>query len=91
MLEPKHRALERSGYILVLLMAVLQGGYAIFAYVDPAAFSILGGTELLDVGYLFCTASYRQKKTVTGHARAPGVFIRSCSLRRISNGSVLPR
>jgi hypothetical protein len=43
-------------------MALLQGGYAIFAYVDPAAFSILRGTELLDVGYLFCTASYRQKK-----------------------------
>ena len=50
MLKPKHGALERSGYILVLLMALLQGGYAIFAYVDPAAFSILRGTELLDVG-----------------------------------------
>jgi len=50
MLEPEHRALERSGYILVLLMALLQGGYAIFAYFDPAAFSVFRGTELLDVG-----------------------------------------
>jgi len=45
-------------------MALLQGGYAIFAYVHPAAFSILRGTELLDVGYLFCTASYRQEKAL---------------------------
>ena len=50
MLEPEHRALERSGYILVLLMALLQGGYAVFAYFDPAAFSVFRGTELLDVG-----------------------------------------
>ena len=49
MLAPKHRALERSGYILVLLMALLQGGYAIFAYLDPTAFSIFRGTELFDV------------------------------------------
>jgi len=31
-------------------MAVLQGGYAIFAYVDPAAFSVFRGTDLLDAG-----------------------------------------
>lgn len=50
MLDPKYKLLERLGYILVLLMALLQGGYAIYAYVDPAAFSILRGTELLVVG-----------------------------------------
>ena len=31
-------------------MALLQGGYAIFAYVDPAAFSVFRGTDLLDAG-----------------------------------------
>ena len=46
----KFTALERLGYILVLLIALLQGGYAIYAYVDPAAFSIFRGTELLVVG-----------------------------------------
>lgn len=50
MLDQKHSLLERSGYILVLLMALLQGAYAIYAYLDPAAFSILRGTELLVPG-----------------------------------------
>jgi hypothetical protein len=47
MLEPKYRTLEILGFILVLLMVLLQGGYAIYAYVDPAAFASLRGTELL--------------------------------------------
>ena len=47
MLDSKYKFLERSGYVLVLLMVLLQGGYAIYAFVDPAAFSVLRGTELL--------------------------------------------
>jgi hypothetical protein len=50
MRDLKHNFLERSGYVLVLLMALLQGGYAIYAYVDPFAFSVLRGTELLVSG-----------------------------------------
>lgn len=50
MLDQKYKTLERTGYILVLLMALLQGGYAIFAYLDPAAFSVFRGTELFVFG-----------------------------------------
>jgi hypothetical protein len=38
--------LESVGFILVLLMIILQGGYGIFAYIDPVAFSNIRGTEL---------------------------------------------
>ena len=31
-------------------MVLLQGGYAIYAYIDPASFAILRGTELVVVG-----------------------------------------
>ena len=48
--KPKYRALETLGFILVLLMVLLQGGYAIYAYIDPASFAILRGTELVVVG-----------------------------------------
>ena len=43
----KTNLLEMSGYVLVLLMAFLQAGYALFAYIDPAVFSVIRGTELL--------------------------------------------
>jgi hypothetical protein len=38
--------LERIGFILVLLMILLQGFYGTFAYLDPATFSSVRGTEL---------------------------------------------
>ncbi len=37
---------EKIGFILVLLMIILQGFYGIFALIDPSAFSIVRGTEL---------------------------------------------
>ena len=40
--------LEKLGYVLVLLMALIQLFYAIYAYVDPVGFSILRGTPLLE-------------------------------------------
>ena len=43
-------ALLKAGWILVFLMAVLQLVYAMYAYVDPASFSITRGTELFDLG-----------------------------------------
>jgi hypothetical protein len=42
-------ALVKTGWILVFLMAALQLVYALYAYVDPAAFSLTRGTELFDV------------------------------------------
>jgi hypothetical protein len=50
MSKSEYAGLEKLGFVLVLLMALLQGGYAIYAYVDPAAFAILRGTELFAVG-----------------------------------------
>ncbi|NQZ21889.1 MAG: DUF4267 domain-containing protein [Colwellia sp.] len=38
--------LEKVGFVLVLLMILLQGFYGIFAYIDPLAFSTVRGTEL---------------------------------------------
>lgn len=40
---------EIIGIILVLVMALLQGFYAIFSYVDPEAFSAIRGTELFSL------------------------------------------
>lgn len=40
------KMLERIGFALVFLMALLQGIYAIYAYLDPQAFSLLRGTQL---------------------------------------------
>ena len=37
---------SNAGLMLVLIMAVIQGFYAIFSYVDPAAFAVVRGTEL---------------------------------------------
>jgi hypothetical protein len=37
---------SKVAIVLVLIMALLQGFYAIFSYVDPAAFSVVRGTEL---------------------------------------------
>lgn len=42
----EYNRFEIAGTALVLIMALLQGFYAVFAYIDPAAFSGLRGTEL---------------------------------------------
>jgi hypothetical protein len=42
----KNTKIEKTGFILVLLMVLLQGFYGIFAYIDPSAFSVVRGTEL---------------------------------------------
>ena len=39
---------EKSGFVLVLLMVILQTFYALYAYIDPAAFSVLRGTQLAE-------------------------------------------
>ncbi len=46
MSEQKGRLVERIAIAMVFLMAVLQGVYAIYAYLDPQAFALLRGTEL---------------------------------------------
>ena len=46
--EPQ--ALRTTGVILVLLMAGLQLAYALYAFADPAGFSITRGTELFAIG-----------------------------------------
>ncbi len=46
----KRTPVEWVGVVLVLLMALLQAGYAIFATLDPQAFSELRGTELFALG-----------------------------------------
>lgn len=38
--------LEKIGFILILLMIVLQGFYGLYSYIDPVSFSNLRGTEL---------------------------------------------
>lgn len=45
----KSSSLEKLASVLVFLMAALQGAYAIFAYVDPAGFSSVRGTELFSL------------------------------------------
>jgi hypothetical protein len=43
-------ALRTTGMILVFLMAALQLAYALYAFADPAGFSLLRGTELFAAG-----------------------------------------
>jgi hypothetical protein len=38
--------LERTGVVLVFLIILLQGFYGTFAFLDPAMFSVVRGTEL---------------------------------------------
>ena len=42
----KMTSVEKTGFILVLLMVLLQGFYGIFSYFDPTTFASLRGTEL---------------------------------------------
>jgi len=46
MSDTKGKIVGRIGFTLVLMMVLLQGFYAIYAYVDPQAFSVARGTEL---------------------------------------------
>ncbi len=39
----------KIGIALVLLMTILQGFYAIYGYIDPAGFSVLRGTALINL------------------------------------------
>lgn len=48
--EKKNSKLVIFGVFLVLAMAFLQGFYAIYAYLDPTAFAVLRGTELVSAG-----------------------------------------
>jgi hypothetical protein len=50
MKDSKSKLLEKVACVLVFLMAALQGAYAIYAYIDPVAFSIVRGTELASMG-----------------------------------------
>ena len=42
----KNTKLEKVGFVLVLLIVFLQGFYGAFAFIDPAIFSTVRGTEL---------------------------------------------
>ncbi len=48
--EKQTTALRTTGMVLVLLMAGLQLAYALYAFADPAAFSLVRGTELFAAG-----------------------------------------
>jgi hypothetical protein len=50
MKETQSKFLPMAGYVLVFLMAALQLVYALYAFTDPAAFSVTRGTQLLDLG-----------------------------------------
>lgn len=50
MQEQKISALEKTGCVLVCLMATLQFAYAIFSFINPTAFSVTRGTELFALG-----------------------------------------
>jgi len=42
----KNTKLEKVGCVLVLLIVLLQGFYGIFAFIEPAMFSVVRGTDL---------------------------------------------
>jgi hypothetical protein len=44
------RLVQNLAIVLVFLMALLQGLYAFYAYLDPSSFAVLRGTELHDQG-----------------------------------------
>lgn len=53
--------LNKVGFMLVLLMALLQGFYAVFAYLDPVAFSNVRGTVLASPGDLDWVVIYASR------------------------------
>jgi len=42
----KSTTMEKVAFVLVALIVLLQGFYGTFAYIDPAMFSVVRGTEL---------------------------------------------
>ena len=48
--KKESNVLRTTGMILVLLMAGLQLAYALYAFIDPAGFSLMRGTELFSAG-----------------------------------------
>ena len=50
MTQSTYKAQKIAGTILVALMAILQGFYAIYAFIDPASFALTRGTELVALG-----------------------------------------
>lgn len=42
----KSTKLEKVGFVLVALIVLLQGFYGTFAFIDPAMFSVVRGTQL---------------------------------------------
>ncbi len=44
------KVIDKIGITMVLLMALIQAVYAVYAYLDPQAFSLLRGTELFVSG-----------------------------------------
>ena len=49
MQNSKNHMLEKVGFVLVLLMGLIQFFYALYAFIDPVGFSSLRGTPLIDV------------------------------------------
>lgn len=45
-MKEKRSTLEKTGFVLIFLMAALQGFYAIYGYIDPVSFATLRGSEL---------------------------------------------
>lgn len=45
-MNSKKSKLEIAGFVMVVLMILLQGFYGAFAYIDPSAFSEVRGTVL---------------------------------------------
>jgi hypothetical protein len=45
----KRFILEKAATLLVGLMALLQGFYAVFSYIDPSSFAVVRGTELISL------------------------------------------
>lgn len=41
-----NKTYNKIGVVLVFIMALIQGFYAIYSYLDPAAFAVIRGTEL---------------------------------------------
>ena len=48
-MKNKSTKLEIVGLVLVALIVLLQGFYGTFAFIDPAKFSAVRGTELFSV------------------------------------------
>ena len=46
----KSTTLEKTAYVFVFLIGLLQLLYAVYAYFDPAGFSVVRGTALFNTG-----------------------------------------